>query len=86
MPVLPFPQATFTKSDLEFLYSLWPKGRLVRGRDGDTFVAVGEGQLSWLRISRSKTGAYSSHSAGGKLYAEGSALADLSLDGVTSRV
>ena len=85
MPVVPFPQASFTKSDLEFLYSLWPRGHLVRGRDGDTFIAVGKGQLSWLRISRSKTGAYSSHSASGRIYAEGNALADLSLDGVTSQ-
>ena len=84
MSAVPFPQATFTNLDLAFLYDLWPQGRLVRGRDGDTFIVSAEGQLHWLRISRSRTGSYFSHNTNGKVYAEGGTLSDLSLDGVGS--
>jgi hypothetical protein len=84
VPVVPFLHATFTNADLEFLYALWPKGRLVRGRDSDTFIVAAEGQLHWLRISRTRTGSYLSHNSNGKVYAEGNALSELSLDGVSS--
>ena len=72
----------FTAEDLDFLFRLWPQGRLLRRPRGDVFEAMVEGEAEpWLLICRRFDGSYCSCDTAGRVLAEGDSLEALELDG-----
>ena len=72
----------FTAEDLDFLFRLWPQGRLLRRPRGDVFEAMVEGEAEpWLLICRRFDGSYCSGDTAGRVLAEGDSLEALELDG-----
>lgn len=72
----------FTAEDLEFLFRLWPHGRIRRQARGDVFEALLAGEAeAWLLICRRPDGSYCSCDTTGRLFGEGDSLESLELDG-----
>ncbi|MFO1056071.1 MAG: hypothetical protein U1E53_03805 [Dongiaceae bacterium] len=72
----------FTAEDLDFLFRLWPQGRMLRRPRGDVFEAMIEGEAEpWLLICRRFDGSYYSCDTTGRVLAEGDSLEALELDG-----
>jgi hypothetical protein len=66
-----------TQSDLEILYSIWPRGQLHFGPQGEVFASCGK--LSWTLVARHRDGNYVLIEESGRRSTAGTSLAELGL-------